>query len=79
VQSLSHGDSFARFAGPQIDLESGMTVTVVISYVRIGTVIAKLYTAEGSQAAGQIRPELVDGYLTALVRRVRSKLVPLTR
>ena len=79
VQSLSHGDSFARFAGPQIDLESGQTVTVVISYVRIGTVIAKLYTAEGSQAPGQIRPELVDGYLTALVRRVRSKLVPLTR
>ena len=79
VASLSHGDSFARFAGPQLDLVSGASVTVVISYVRIGTVVAKLVTSEGTQAAGQIRPELIDGYLTAMVRRVRAKLVPLTR
>lgn len=79
VPSLSHGDSFARFAGPQLDVQTGQQVTVVISFVRIGTVVAKLYTAEGIQAPGQIRPELIDGYLTALVRRVRSKLVPLTR
>lgn len=79
VASTSHGDSFARFAGPQLDLVNGTTVTVVISYVRIGTVVAKLYTAEGSLAPGMIRPELVDGYVTALVRRVRSRLAPLTR
>jgi hypothetical protein len=79
VQSLSHGDSFARFAGPHFDLETGASVTAVISYVRIGTVVAKLYTSEGPQAPGTIRPELVDGYVTALVRRVRSKLQPLTR
>ncbi len=79
IASLSHGDSFARFAGPQLDLQNGTSVMVVISYVRIGTVVAKLYTAEGNQAPGTIRPELIDGYLSALVRRVRSKLAPVTR
>ena len=79
IASLSHGDSFARFAGPQLDLQNGMSVMVVISYVRIGTVVAKLYTAEGNQAPGTIRAELIDGYLSALVRRVRTKLAPVTR
>jgi hypothetical protein len=79
IASISHGDSFARFAGPQLDLQNGISVMVVISYVRIGTVVAKLYTAEGNQAAGTISSELIDGYLTALVRRVRAKLAPVTR